>query len=159
MALRKYTKEWLEELCADSYSYAEVLRKAGRAQAGGSQETLKKKIAQFEIDISHFTGQRWQHSPTFQEKYTPDNLFIYGTTASNQTLKKYLLQYDLLDYKCSECGCDGNWKGKILALQLHHKDGDHQNNTLDNLTFLCPNCHAITDSYGGKNNNGQERVK
>ena len=58
MALRKYTKEWLEELCAESYSYAEVLRKAGRAQAGGSQNTLKKKIAEFEIDISHFTGQR-----------------------------------------------------------------------------------------------------
>lgn len=159
MALRKYTKEWLEELCAESYSYAEVLRKAGRAQAGGSQETLKKKIAEFNIDISHFTGQRWQHSPTFQEKYTPENLFVYGNTASNQTLKKYLLQYNLLEYKCSECGCDGNWRGKILALQLHHKDGDHQNNELNNLTFLCPNCHAITDSYGGKNNIGQERVE
>lgn len=159
MALRKYTKEWLEELCADSYSYAEVLRKAGRAQAGGSQETLKKKIEQFEIDVSHFTGQRWKHSPNFQEKYSPENLFIYGSTASNQTLKKYLLQYKLLEYKCSECGCNGNWMGKILALQLHHKDGDHQNNELTNLTFLCPNCHAITDSYGGKNNIGQERIK
>ena len=159
MALRKYTKEWLEELCAESYSYAEVLRKAGRAQAGGSQETLKKKIAEYEIDITHFTGQRWQHSPEFQEKYTPENLFIYGTTASNQTLKKYLLQYKLLEYKCSECGCDGNWRGHILALQLHHKDGDHRNNKLTNLTFLCPNCHAIKDSYGGKNNIGQERVK
>lgn len=55
--LRKYDKEWLEELCADSYSLAEVLRKAGRKQAGGNQETLKKKIAEFEIDTSHFTGQ------------------------------------------------------------------------------------------------------
>ena len=52
MALKKYTKEWLEELCAESYSYAEVLRKAGRAQAGGSQDTLKKKIAQWGIDVS-----------------------------------------------------------------------------------------------------------
>ena len=51
MALKKYTKEWLEELCAESYSYAEVLRKAGRAQAGGSQDTLKKKIAQEETKI------------------------------------------------------------------------------------------------------------
>ena len=57
MALQKYTKEWLEGLCADSYSLAEVLRKAGRKQAGGNQETLKKKIAEFNIDISHFTGQ------------------------------------------------------------------------------------------------------
>jgi hypothetical protein len=60
MALRPYTKEWLEELCSDSYSFAEVLRKAGRKQAGGNQATLKKKIAEFNIDISHFTGMRWQ---------------------------------------------------------------------------------------------------
>lgn len=57
MALQKYTKEWLEELCANSYSLAEVLKKAGRKPGGGNQETLKKKIAEFEIDISHFTGQ------------------------------------------------------------------------------------------------------
>ena len=56
MALRKYDKEWLEELCKDSYSLAEVLRKAGRKQAGGNQETLKRKIKEFNIDISHFTG-------------------------------------------------------------------------------------------------------
>ena len=59
MALKKYTKEWLEELCSESYSYAEVLRKAGRAQSGGSQSILKKKIEEYNIDISHFTGQRW----------------------------------------------------------------------------------------------------
>ena len=51
MALQKYTKEWLEELCSTSYSYAEVLRKAGRKQGGGTQETLKKKIQEFDIDI------------------------------------------------------------------------------------------------------------
>lgn len=49
--------------------------------------------------------------------------------------------------------------GGILSLQLHHKDGDRTNNEIDNLTYLCPNCHAITDSYGGKNNEGQKRVK
>ena len=57
MALRPYTKEWLEELCSKSFSYREVLRKAGRKHAGGSQATLKKKIEEYNIDISHFTGQ------------------------------------------------------------------------------------------------------
>ena len=51
MAIQKYTKEWLEELCKDSFSLAEVLKKAGRKQGGGSQETLKKKIQEFNIDI------------------------------------------------------------------------------------------------------------
>ena len=57
--MRSYTKEWLEELCLNSYSYAEVLQKAGRKQGGGAQATLRKKIQEFNIDISHFTGQRW----------------------------------------------------------------------------------------------------
>ena len=54
--MKKYTKEWLEELCKDSYSYAEVLRKAGRQPGGGAQRTLRQKIEEFNIDISHFTG-------------------------------------------------------------------------------------------------------
>ena len=54
--LRKYTKDWLEELCRDSFSYAEVLRKAGRVQGGGSQQTLRNKIAEWGIDVSHFKG-------------------------------------------------------------------------------------------------------
>ena len=99
MALRKYTKEWLSELCAESYSYAEVLRKAGRAQAGGSQATLKKKIEEFGIDVSHFTGSRWQQAPAFQEKYTPESLFVVGKDISNQTLTEYALAYTLWQYK------------------------------------------------------------
>lgn len=58
MGLRQYSKEWLEELCKDSFSYAEVLRKAGRKQGGGAQKTLREKIQLYNIDISHFTGQR-----------------------------------------------------------------------------------------------------
>ena len=59
MSLKAYTKEWLEELCAESISYAEVLKKAGRKQGGGSQATLKRKIEEFGIDISHFKGMGW----------------------------------------------------------------------------------------------------
>ena len=54
--MRRYTKDWLNELCQESYSYSEVLRKAGRKPGGGTHETLKKKILEWNIDISHFTG-------------------------------------------------------------------------------------------------------
>lgn len=50
--MRKYDKEWLQELCSSSYSYAEVLIKAGRKIGGGAQQTLKKKIAEYGIDVS-----------------------------------------------------------------------------------------------------------
>ena len=114
MALKPYSKEWLEELCASSYSYAEVLRKAGRAQGGGSQKTLREKIAQWNIDITHFTGQRWQANPQFEDKYSIEELFTVTTKqVSNDTLKRYLLKYQLKKYVCEECGCNGTWRGKV----------------------------------------------
>lgn len=56
-----------------------------------------------------------------------------------------------MDYKCDFCGCDGNWNDGIISLELDHIDGDITNNELSNLRFLCPNCHALTNTYRGKN--------
>ena len=102
MALRKYDKEWLEELCAESYSLAEVLRKAGRKQAGGSQQTLKNKIAEYNIDISHFTGQNWNKGKTKetderiaqqaknQEKYSLEEVFKKDSLITQHGLRGYV---------------------------------------------------------------------
>ena len=43
------------------------------------------------------------------------------------------------------------WLGKPITLEVHHKDGNHQNNELENLQLLCPNCHSYTDNWRGKN--------
>lgn len=155
MIMQKYTKEWLEELCASSYSYAEVLRKAGRKQGGGTQATLKKKIEEFEIDISHFTGQGWcghsNNSIQREDKYKIEEIFVKNSPAGWSSIKRYIKKYNLIDYKCSKCGCDGHWQGGEIALQVDHIDGDHSNNELSNLRYLCPNCHALTETYCGRN--------
>ena len=63
---------------------------------------------------------------------------------------KFKKSYKII-YKCQKCGCDGQWQGGIISLELHHIDGNNTNNTLSNLQYLCPNCHALTDNYRGKN--------
>lgn len=158
MALQKYTKEWLEELCKDSYSYAEVLRKAGRKQGGGAQETVRKKIEEFNIDISHFTGMRWQQSPHQQpqdysdrEKYSVEEVFIQDSPVSQKVMRGYVKRHNILEYKCQNCGCDGHWRDGIIALEIDHIDGNNTNNTIENLRYLCPNCHALTNTYRGRN--------
>ena len=155
--MRQYSKEWLSELCKDSYSYAEVLRKAGRKQGGGTQATLRKKIEEFQIDISHFTGQRWQDSPNqnehkeVREKYDLEEVFQANSSVTQKVLRGYVERHSLLEYKCVKCGCNGHWQDGQIALEINHIDGDNTNNEISNLRYLCPNCHALTETYRGRN--------
>lgn len=156
--MQKYTKEWLCELCKDSYSYAEVLRKAGRKQGGGTQQTLKKKIDEYGIDVSHFTGQRWQDSPNqkncqrkSREKYSLEEVFKENSSITQKGLRGYVERHNIVEYKCQNCGCDGNWQNGIISLELDHINGNNTDNRIENLRYLCPNCHALTDTYRGKN--------
>lgn len=61
-----------------------------------------------------------------------------------------LLEEGYKEYKCENCGLT-KWLDKPIPLELHHKDGNRNNNILENYELLCPNCHALTDSYRGKN--------
>ena len=61
-----------------------------------------------------------------------------------------LVQTGYKEYKCECCGIS-DWNNKPIRLQLHHKNGNPNDNSLDNLEVLCPNCHTQTDNYGSKN--------
>ena len=69
-------------------------------------------------------------------------------SASPKSLKKYLIQTK--GYVCCGCGIT-EWRNKRIVLELEHKDGNSENNLLENLELLCPNCHSQTDTYKAKN--------
>lgn len=71
-------------------------------------------------------------------------------TWSNKRIKIYHEQ----NRKCNRCGND-KWQGEDIPLEIEHKDGNHFNNQRDNLELLCPNCHALTDTWRGRNKKGQ----
>ena len=54
------------------------------------------------------------------------------------------------EYVCEGCGLGDMWNSKSITLELDHKDGDNSNHRLENLRFLCPNCHSQTDTYRSK---------
>lgn len=70
--------------------------------------------------------------------------------AQSHVLKLKLIKDGIKEHKCELCGLT-KWQERKIPLELHHKDGNHFNNELDNLLILCPNCHAIQDNNSGKN--------
>ena len=154
--LRPYDKEWLTELVNNSYSFREVLRKAGRSDYGGeSYRLLKNKILEYDIDTSHFTGfgrRKDMSKETFlRPKYSFDEVFRKNSPVNQSVLRKYVKRNKVLIYECSICGFDGEgWEGKI-ALELDHINGNNTDNRIENLRYLCPNCHATTKTYRGRN--------
>ena len=162
--MKQYTKEWLEELCKNSSSYIEVLEKAGRKYGGGTVQTLKNKIAEYNIDISHFKRQGWNKGLTkdtdsrikSKERYKLEDIFVENSPITRHCLIDYIRKYNIIEYKCQFCGCDGNWIGDTISLELDHINGINNDNRVENLRFLCPNCHALTDTYRGKNKGKQK---
>ena len=76
--------------------------------------------------------------------------YLNSTTVKSHTLKIKLIRDGVKQNCCEMCG-NTTWMGVALPLELHHKDGDHFNNTIDNLAILCPNCHAIQKGNSGAN--------
>lgn len=75
---------------------------------------------------------------------------------SRSHLKERLVEEGLKEDRCEICGIT-EWLGKPLSMALHHLNGDGKDNRLENLQFLCPNCHAQTDTYGGRNGHRRPR--
>jgi len=64
--------------------------------------------------------------------------------------EKFRIILESQNGKCIKCGIN-DWNGKPLRLHLDHIDGDNQNDSQENLRYLCPNCHSQTKTYCGKN--------
>lgn len=150
---RQLSEERFAQLVKESRSFYELAEKIGYSKTGGgTNEALRKAVKERDLDISHFTGESWNKNNYDYSTFTNNSIKKNGKT----TLKAII---NLRGRKCENCGIV-EWLGQPINLEIHHIDGNHNNNELENIQLLCPNCHSYTNNYCGKNiNNGKVKVK
>ena len=155
MKLKKYTLSQLQEAVASSVSIRQCLQKLNVAAYGGNYSGFHKAIKFYNIDTSHFTGMNLTGRTLPLRRKSINEYLSKNSNIQSFKLKKYLLAEDIFKPTCSSCNLS-NWLTGSIPLELDHIDGDNSNNELSNLRLLCPNCHALTSTYRGKNkkNNG-----
>jgi hypothetical protein len=148
----------LKKFLNESKSMREVLQKIGYNTNGSGGYLMIKnecKLRSISIPLYSYFGS----SDGINKKLDDNDVFCEDSTYSRQHLKDRIIKNDLIEYKCFVCGNKGEWNGKKLSLQLEHKNGINNDNRLENISFLCPNCHSQTPTYAGKsrikNNIGQ----
>ena len=148
---RKYTDNQFIDAVRLSTSYRQVLSKLGLKEAGGNYSVLKKRIQELGLDISHMTGQSYLKGKTHEYNKKPINYYLKENShIQSFKLKNRLLDEGLKKHECEVCGIT-EWMGKPTPIELDHINGKNTDNRLENLRMLCPNCHAQTDTYRGKN--------
>lgn len=141
-----YTKEQIAEAVEKSTNFSQVFRNLSLLVNGGSYDWIKSAIKRYSISTEHFCkvnsalkeagimASRRKAAEKFKE---PD--ISTGNRIAAQTLRNYL-SFHKVESVCKCCGLK-EWMGKPLRLDIDHIDGNPINNSLDNLQFICPNCH------------------
>ena len=143
-----YSKEELEQIAKLSNSFSDFVHKLGyNSNATKTREVIKKRVEENGIDTSHFS------SISKGIARTPENTFIENSTAHQSTLRRLYREGNYTPYICSICGQEPIWQNKELTLILDHINGINNDDRLENLHWVCPNCNQQLATTGAKNPN------
>jgi len=147
--LTNYSDDEINDVLQKSKSFSDVLRYFEyESITTGNFKVVKNELMKRKIEIPKYNYFK-EHN-NFNRGKKLEDLFVQNSTTSRTHLKKLIRKHNLIEYVC-ECGNFGEWRNKKLILQLEHKNGDTYDNRLENLCFLCPNCHSQTGTFSGKN--------
>lgn len=136
-------KEKLQELVNTSSSLGEILQKQGKSISGASIKLLRQELEIYGISY-HFLNEK-----EVKRKLDLSEILVKDKVYKSSDLRRRLVEEGIKEDKCERCGIS-EWQGEKLTLQLHHINGDHNDNRLENLQILCPNCHSLTDNFVNK---------
>ena len=148
----KLSDEQFVELLKKSSTISEVLFKLGYTVKGNSwgYSQVKRRMDDLNLDYSIFKGKSAVIKITKLNNVRKEDILKENCKHQRTVLRRYVIKNNLIPYKCAICGCT-KWQGKTLSLELDHINGINNDNRLENLRFLCPNCHSQTSTYGSRN--------
>nr|DAJ58730.1 MAG TPA: NinG recombination protein [Caudoviricetes sp.] len=148
----KLSDEQFVELLKKSSTISEVLFKLGYTVKGNSwgYSQVKRRMDDLNLDYSIFKGKSAVINTNKLNNVRKEDILKENCKHQRTVLRRYVIKNNLIPYKCAICGCT-EWQGKTLSLELDHINGINNDNRLENLRFLCPNCHSQTSTYGSRN--------
>jgi hypothetical protein len=147
----------MRELVRTSTSFAHVLLRLGLPQKGRPHSELKAHLRRVGADTSDFTGPGWSRGKTKRthasimngvrkRTWSDDEVFVENSPLAKGPPLVARLRDRGWQYRCAWCGIV-EWRERPLVLHLDHINGINNDNRLENLRLLCPNCHSQTDTY------------
>ena len=151
------TDEQFVKLIKSSTNISEVLFKLGYSVKGNSWgfSQVRRRMETLNLSSSDFKGKSAMVEKNKQSALTAVDLLKENCKHNRSNLRRFIINNKLLPYRCAMCGAL-EWNGKTLSLELDHINGINNDNRLENLRFLCPNCHSQTTTYGSRNQQRNE---
>jgi len=146
---RTWTDDELRDAVAACLSVSATLRALGLRAAGGNHRSISNHIDRLGLDTSHFDP--WANVHRGPSQAIPlDLVLVEHSTYNRHRLKRRLYETSLKDRCCELCGQGEDWHGRRMSLILDHVNGVFDDNRLENLRIVCPNCNATLDTHCGR---------
>lgn len=149
----RYSKVDVEQAFATAECWSDIYRSLNVTVCDHNKKAIVKFAQHHGLTVPSFSKE--DISRTFRRGkmgWTAEEVFCENSAYARSNVRGAVLRYNILPvYVCSKCNIEPMWDGEELMLEIDHINGVNNDNRIENLRWLCPNCHSQTSTFKGKN--------